>query len=361
MLIQRDVAAVYARLLLQYAMQRGLLDEQSLLVGTDLTPEILASEDYISWPQLAAVIRNCRRTQDSVAWAAEMGRQFGIAPHGALGFAALSAPTLGSALEAITELMAVRISAIGLSLERKDGRYTLRLFDRSEDADVFNEVCELTIKNIETLVTTLFGHGLLQAPAGAGQLNPNSPEREAIIYLARTRPDDEGPWMAVFESRLVFDAGQNALSIPVDWWQLASPLYDELNYRGNLSKCRDLFIARQQQASVAHRVSALLKQHFEQQIAGRSASAELPGLRAVANVMHLSPRTLTRRLQVEGQSYNDILRDVRREYARSLLRDARLSVAEVGEYLGFHEPANFARAFRSWFGTSPAAWRRSGA
>lgn len=361
MLIQRDVAAVYARLLLQYAMQPGLLDEQSILAGTGLTPELLASEDYISWPQLAAVIRKVRSTQDSVAWAAEMGRQFGIAPHGALGFAALSAPTLGSALEAITELMAVRISAIGLSLERKDGRYTLRLFDRSEDADVFNEVCELTIKNIETLVTTLFGHSLLQAPAGAGQLNPNSPEREAIIYLARTRPDDEGPWKAVFESRLVFDAGQNALSIPVDWWQLASPLYDELNYRANLSKCRDLFIARQQQASVAHQVSALLKQHFEQQIAGRSASAEPPGLRAVANVMHLSPRTLIRRLQAEGQSYNDILRDIRRDYARSLLRDARLSIAEVGEHLGFQEPANFARAFRSWFGTSPAAWRRSGA
>jgi AraC-like DNA-binding protein len=138
-------------------------------------------------------------------------------------------------------------------------------------------------------------------------------------------------------------------------------LYDELNYRANLSKCRDLFIARQRQASYAHQVSALLKQHFEQQIAGHSVSAEPPGLQALADVMHLSPRTLIRRLQAEGQSYNDILRDIRRDYARSLLRDARLSVAEVGEHLGFHEPANFTRAFKAWFGTSPAAWRRNGA
>jgi AraC-like DNA-binding protein len=76
--------------------------------------------------------------------------------------------------------------------------------------------------------------------------------------------------------------------------------------------------------------------------------------------MHLTPRTLIRRLNEEQQSYKSILRDLRREYARALLANAALTVAEAGEILGYREPANFGRAFRAWYGTSPSAWRRSG-
>ena len=75
--------------------------------------------------------------------------------------------------------------------------------------------------------------------------------------------------------------------------------------------------------------------------------------------MHTTPRTLIRRLRNEDATYRDILEDLRREYAGQLLQDARLTVADVGEVLGYREPANFGRAFRRWYGASPAAWRRA--
>ena len=69
-------------------------------------------------------------------------------------------------------------------------------------------------------------------------------------------------------------------------------------------------------------------------------------------------RTLIRKLNAENTSYKAILTDLRRNFATELLRDARLTAAEVGMVLGYREPANFGRAFRRWYGESPAAWRR---
>jgi AraC-like DNA-binding protein len=339
MLAQRDVSAVYGRLLLG----SGLLSEQAVLAGSGLSADYLASVDYISWRELACLIRNIDASQASPAWAARLGAKFGMSPHGSLGFASLSAPTLGAAFEAVAELMAVRASAIGIELERRDERYIMSLFDRGEIPEVFDLAAEMVLRNMETLASTILGR---------------SPADEMVIYLARNPEGLSQDLIDAFESRLILGGGQNALSIPASWWRWTSPLHDESSYLGNLSKCRELMIARQEQASFAHRVRAVLRAYFDAQVAGQGEIGPLPSLNSIAAGMHLTPRTLIRRLQAEDQSYKEILRDLRREYARSLLRSARLSVAEVGECLGYREPANFGRAFKNWYGTSPAAWRR---
>lgn len=339
MLAQRDVSAVYGRLLLG----SGLLSEEAVLAGSDLSADYLASVDYISWRELARLIRNIDASQSSPAWAARLGAKFGMSPHGSLGFAALSAPTLGAAFEAVAELMAVRASAIGVELERRDERYILSLFDRGEIPEVFDIAAEMVLRNLETMATTILGR---------------STADEAVVYLARSPAERPEDLVEVFESRLVLGSGQNALSVPASWWRWTSPLHDESSYVANLSKCRELVAVRQQQASFAHQVRAELRAYFDAQVAGKSENRPPPTLNSIAEGMHLTPRTLIRRLQAENQSYKEILRDLRREYARSLLRSARLSVAEVGECLGYREPANFGRAFKNWYGTSPAAWRR---
>ena len=53
-----------------------------------------------------------------------------------------------------------------------------------------------------------------------------------------------------------------------------------------------------------------------------------------------------------------VLRDERQKSrAESLLRDSRLTIAEVGYALGYEDPANFGRACRRWFGASPSKLR----
>ncbi|MBL8348159.1 MAG: AraC family transcriptional regulator [Rubrivivax sp.] len=78
----------------------------------------------------------------------------------------------------------------------------------------------------------------------------------------------------------------------------------------------------------------------------------------VAQRLHLSERSLQRRLDAEGTRFADLLDEVRRELALRYIADERLALGEVAYLLGFAEPSPFHRAFKRWTGKTPAAARR---
>ncbi len=78
---------------------------------------------------------------------------------------------------------------------------------------------------------------------------------------------------------------------------------------------------------------------------------------AVARTVHMSPRTLQRRLAEEGTGFRELVEEARRELAEQYLSDGSLSVKEITYMLGFSDPANFNRAFRRWTGRSPSVFR----
>ncbi|WP_445143700.1 AraC family transcriptional regulator [Dyella sp. Tek66A03] len=77
----------------------------------------------------------------------------------------------------------------------------------------------------------------------------------------------------------------------------------------------------------------------------------------VADVLHLSPRTLQRKLGEAGTSYQQLLDQVRRHLARRLLDATDLDTGEIAFLLGFEELNSFNRAFRQWEGETPTRWR----
>lgn len=92
----------------------------------------------------------------------------------------------------------------------------------------------------------------------------------------------------------------------------------------------------------------------------RRMCGERPSVDKVAAEMHLSPRTLQRRLGELGTSYQALLDDVRRETARRLLGATNLDAGEVAFLLGFEELNSFTRAFAGWEGVTPSRWREDG-
>ena len=78
----------------------------------------------------------------------------------------------------------------------------------------------------------------------------------------------------------------------------------------------------------------------------------------VANKLHVSARTLHRRLQEEGSSFRAIKDAVRRDFALSRLEKTRQSVERIATDLGYSEPSAFFRAFQSWTGTAPSKYRK---
>lgn len=331
-----DVSATYARLLLH--SDRCPLP--LLLEGTGLNAAQLAREDYIDWRLLARLFRNFARQQAQPAWPAELGEQFSMAAHGPLGFAALSAPTLGAALDVMARYTAVRITTVTVTTATQADRFLLTMQDETGDPLFAHWIEAIVFKVLESLLSAILGH-----PVGDN----------VILAFSGAAPRDPQALAACYAARVQFAAPVASLSVPATWLPLPSPLYDEAVYRSNLARCQDTLAGRSSQMGASQRVQMLLRSHFE---ASRLQPAPPPTLAQLADHLHLTPRTLIRHLQQDGASYRDILEQLRQNCAAELLRDARYSVADVADILGYREQANFGRAFRRWFGLSPSVWRR---
>ena len=85
----------------------------------------------------------------------------------------------------------------------------------------------------------------------------------------------------------------------------------------------------------------------------------VPPMRVVAGRLALSERTLHRRLADEGLRYQDIVVDVRRAVATSLLTTTDHSLVDIAFLTGFADQSAFQRAFKRWTGRTPLAVRRS--
>lgn len=94
----------------------------------------------------------------------------------------------------------------------------------------------------------------------------------------------------------------------------------------------------------------------------RSALLELlpsgdASIGAVAHELGTSNRTLQRRLQHEGATFQTVLDKTREELGRHYLTTTQLSGAEISFLLGYEDPSSFSRAFHSWTGHTPEALR----
>ena len=95
-----------------------------------------------------------------------------------------------------------------------------------------------------------------------------------------------------------------------------------------------------------HRVRAI--------VTGRLSDGELTRAK-VASAMAMSERTLRRRLEAEGTSFQQVLDDTRRELAEQYMSRGDLSLADIAYLLGFRDQSSLFRASTRWFGTSPSA------
>jgi len=91
-------------------------------------------------------------------------------------------------------------------------------------------------------------------------------------------------------------------------------------------------------------------------LAARLSGAE-PRREQIAAALNVSDRTLQRRLQAEGTTFQQLLDDTRRELAQKYLRKPRTPLRDVAELLGFEDQSNLFRACKRWFGESPGRYR----
>ncbi len=99
---------------------------------------------------------------------------------------------------------------------------------------------------------------------------------------------------------------------------------------------------------------ALVRGAIQQRLTGNR-----PVIEDVARDLHVSARTLQRRLQEFGSSFQKVLEEARHKMARYYLSNSVLELTETAYLLGYEDANSFARAFRHWEGIPPKHWREA--
>lgn len=179
-------------------------------------------------------------------------------------------------------------------------------------------------------------------------LGPDVPVRELRSRREHIPDAQRGPWEAFAAGPIVPGHAKAALVIPAALAAEPLPSHDlELSayFRSILERA-------------APDVSALSWVDKVRATIERRLSDGTPSADAVARELGVGARSLARRLKEEGETFGALLSAVRQERARTLLADANVTQAEVAFLLGYRDQASFHRAFRRWFGTTPAVYRR---
>ena len=79
---------------------------------------------------------------------------------------------------------------------------------------------------------------------------------------------------------------------------------------------------------------------------------------ALAEHLHMSERTLARRLQQADTTYRGLLDEIRHELGLGYMRQSHYSVMDITYLLGFSDQSSLARSFKRWTGRSPTDYRK---
>ena len=321
-------------LMTRFAAEHGV-GAQELLVGTGLTPSAIADpQTHLTAHQELAIVRNlARRLRDGLpALGLRLGARYQVTTFGIFGYAVLSSPTLRDVIS-----FALRYWDLGFAfgIPTTDVSYDelrIELHDGGVPEDVRQVLVERDLAAMYRIM-----NDLLPMPLQLRRMEFRFGE-----------PSYVDVYVEIFGIRPTFGAAANISSFDVAYLDQPLPQANEQTGAVCEAQCRDLVARRRARTGIAHEV--------------RERLVRLGGgvdMDDIARELHLSPRTLRRKLDEEGTSYRVLLDEVRETLAEEMLATGALSVSDVAIRLGYAEASSFIYAFKRWKGVTPAAYVRA--
>ncbi len=311
---------------------RGL-DPARALTKAQIAPQLLHDDSarITAW-QMEQISEAAMRELDDEAlgW---FSRRLPWGSYGMLARASISSPTLGVALQRWCRHHGLLTDDISMHLQSEGGMATLSL-TAQRDLGLFREFCPVSVLRN--------AHGL-----ACWFIDSRIPLQGAQFPFAR--PPHHEAYALLFPGPTQFEVGPAAIRFDARYLQL--PLQrDETALRQMLQRALPLTVLQ-------YRRDRLLVQRVRHAMAADPAAAH--SAEALAQRLHLSPRTLHRQLREEGASLQGLKDEVRRERAVALLHRTDRPIKQVAHEAGFTNDKSFIRAFRAWTGQSPAEFRRT--
>lgn len=329
---RHDLPAPIGAIMVEVAADFGITPSE-VLEGTSIDEGALGAPDTrISLRDQTRMLENCLRRSGDPGFALHFGSRISVAALGELGYALMCCRNVQELMEVMGHYHRLISGSFRIEVESAREAVSIRLVggmlhEAAEPADceIFFAAAAASLRRLCALSDDALSVTLAYPDPGYG-------EEYHRLVCRNVRFDAP-------DSRLAVD--RRYLDVPL---QFANPTLLKL-YR---QQCDELLAALNRSAGFTTEIRKYLL----------ATPGRFPPFEEAADHLHVSPRTLRRRLDEEGTNYQRIVHELRRQLAETYLRDSMLSIAEIADMLGYNDVSNFRRAFLSWTGRSPAAYRR---
>lgn len=327
-----DAEPILARQLVGEFTRRDM-DAAALVRGLGFGLDDLTSFDFrVSYAQTSRLIRRAAQLLPQQSLGLLLARASSLASWG-LGLIGLMAcADTAEMLDLAAEYL--RSTDHFVSLHRGDGEgeggIVLTAEPRFPDPDVSAVLVENAFAALVRLSRFVAGPNVAPLSVGFGC----------------AAPPVAAPLEEYFRCPVQFGQGHNRIVFPAVPQPIASA--DPLTAR----MCRQLLAQHQRGERAASELEEAIV---------RALRADLrrpPPVKAIAQSVNLSERTLRRRLQQSGLSYAALLDNERMRRAVALLAEAERSLVDVADQSGFTDTRSLRRAIKRWTGRTPTQVRR---
>lgn len=328
------LAAPYLAALIRALEEQGAARDD-LLRGTGQSLAALEQTDA-ELPVMTAVtiLHRLRAAGLTAELGMRAGRALDLRHQGFLGYAVLASEDLAQALELAMRYLRTRTRLLSMRFFREDDQAVIRFDEGVPLGELYPMV-------MDTLAVALFHV--------ARQLFSGEVPADIQVRLAYAERPHHQLMRDYTRGHLSFDCTWCEVRFPVTRLEQPIGTRDPNMARLAAQQCEQALRDMEQSQGLLGRVRQLAAEHLH----------EDRSLDRVAEALHMTPRSLRRRLQEVGISYKTLVEEVRVRRARELLAHTRYSVDRIALELGYQDPSNFGRAFRRWTGLSPTAWRQS--
>ncbi|AYC33250.1 AraC family transcriptional regulator [Pseudomonas cavernae] len=325
-------SATSVQLLTQFGLDHGLSAEHCL-AGTGLNWQMLADPGAeVGSEQELQLIRNLVVALGHIPGIGlQAGMRYRLNTYGIWGFALLSSPNYRSAASIGLRYLDLTYAFTRIHLEESGDEAALFLDDSALPADLRSFILERDSAAIMNIHRDLTNTRLVLT--------------QANFRIAA--PSDPTPYLEWFGAAPSFNASNNCLVFPRPVLDLPLPGADPQVVQHCEQQCQRLLTKRRVRTGLARRIRDRLL----------ARPGHLPDMESLASELHMTSRTLRRRLEEQGTSFRQLLEEVRQALAEELLATG-LNLEEIAERLGYGEASNFTHAFKRWKGVSPRQYRR---
>lgn len=318
--------------LYRLAHSKGL-DAQGLLRQAGLEPSVIDQKDIrVDTEKLAVIVQGIWDGLDDEA----MGLSSSRIPRGSfhmMGAIAIGENTLRKALQMGIRFYGMVTEAFQITLREEGDLAFLEFRMASPEKDRDHLFSEINLMGWHRFASWLISENVVLHEVFFDYAPPSHISEYAYLFPGEHRFGSDLQGISFHRKFLDYEISRSKAAL-----------------KRFIKRCpNDFFIQPRTDFSVSSELKRMLK---------KSLPDSFPIVGEAADKLHMTRRTLIRKLRDEGTSYQKIKDLVRRDHAIYLLTNRSTPLAEIAEAVGFSDPAVFTRAFKTWTGISPRDYRR---